>query len=130
MQVSYKNLFIFISAANEYIYNNADLESKLILALRKFIKQAESVIGIYNDRLSDIRIEYAAVDPVSKVLLKDATGYCYTKEGQKKLRDDVAKLNEQMVEVVSVNLRQSEMPNNLTAAQKELFADFVEVIAE
>lgn len=60
-------------------------------ALEKFGKRLEKHLEVYNDRLGDINLEYAATDDKDVLLVDEKGGYKYKKEDQKKRTEAVKK---------------------------------------
>lgn len=121
LEKTYKEVFELEQAAAFYIQKNEEVKNKMTESIRLFFKQVQKIREKYNDELSMLRIDNAAVDEKTKVLLMDEKGnYKFTKEGAKALIEG----NKQLLETkVTVHTRIcNEVPSDLADEQKEIFA--------
>lgn len=73
-------------------------------ALEKFAKRLEKHIEIYNEKLGDINLDYAATDDKDVLLLDEKGGYQYKKEDQKKRTEAIKSLLKEEFEFESVRV--------------------------
>lgn len=73
-------------------------------ALEKFGKRLEKHIEIYNEKLGDINLDYAATDDKDVLLLDEKGGYQYKKEDQKKRTEAIKSLLKEEFEFESVRV--------------------------
>ena len=125
-KITNKTLFSVFNAANSY-YESTDKEApnKLTYALQKFVKANMKFIDAYKERESDLNIEYASVDE-KKNLIKNATGFVFTKEMQRSLNAAIKELNNAEIEVeIFEFVKPEDIPYYLPVAFKELFTGIV-----
>ena len=73
-------------------------------ALEKFGKRLEKQIEIYNEKLGDINLDYAATDDKDVLLLDEKGGYQYKKEDQKKRTEAIKGLLKEEFDFESVRV--------------------------
>ena len=73
-------------------------------ALEKFGKRLEKQIEIYNEKLGDINLDYAATDDKDVLLTDEKGGYKYKKEDQKKRAEAIKKLLKEEFDFESVRV--------------------------
>lgn len=73
-------------------------ETKFGLAYKKFIKPFSDAMQKAKEKIEDIAVENASVDPVTKVILRDQTdprGYKFDRDGLKKCIEQERTFNEE-----------------------------------
>ena len=73
-------------------------------ALEKFGKRLEKQIEIYNEKLGDINLDYAATDDKDVLLMDEKGGYQYKKEDQKKRTEAIKGLLKEEFDFESVRV--------------------------
>jgi hypothetical protein len=73
-------------------------------ALEKFGKRLEKQIEIYNEKLGDINLDYAATDDKDVLLMDEKGGYQYKKEDQKKRTEAIRVLLKEEFDFESVRV--------------------------
>ena len=92
-----RDVIVFSNIAGKWAQEHPAL-SRFGYALSKLNKQLAKTIEAYQDASEDLNVEHCAVNKDSH-LLKDATGYIYTKDGRKALDKARRELLEKEVEV-------------------------------
>lgn len=126
MKKTYKEIIVFYGAATAFIEKNKS-ETKLVHSLKKVLKKVSEKIGEYNEKLSDLRLDFCATDPVNHVVLKDAHGnLMFTVEKTRQLNTSVKKLLESEVHIERhILLENEELKSKLTEEEIELFTGYV-----
>lgn len=69
-------------------------ETKVQKKLFKFGEKLKSYQDDYINKIEDLRLDNAAVDEKGVLIVNEKGEYRFSKEGLKKLKDDIKKLNE------------------------------------
>jgi hypothetical protein len=105
-------------------YYKKNKENKLCASILKFSKQLQSIFDIYNDELDTIQLKNCAVDPVTKVILKDEKGNRqFTIEGNIKLKEESKLLINKEVEITPI------IAEDIEDLIKELSEDQIEIFS-
>ena len=73
-------------------------------ALEKFAKRLEKHLEIYNEKIGDLNLDYAATDDKDVLLMDEKGGYQYKKEDQKKRTEAIKKLLKEEFDFESVRV--------------------------
>ena len=122
---SYLELIKVNILMEEYLRNNP--KNKLSESFLKFGKQLQVIFEDYNDKVDTLQIINCAVDPVTKVVLKDEAGKKqFTIEGTIKLKEESKILLNTLVEVTPIIADDIEdLIKDLTEDQKVAFSGIV-----
>lgn len=116
-------------ANNGYIADNAFTKkenTKFTASLRNVMKQINKHYELMNDELDTIRIQHAATDDKTKVLLKDEKGaYMFTPEKLVELKKAIKNFRETEVEIYDRLVPIEDVPKDLTEDEAEVFANIV-----
>lgn len=83
-EITYFDLISFFNFVTGYL-NEQKEQTKLTANMKRFCKHNTRLIDEYNEKVNNILLDNCAVDPKTKVILKDDRGeLCFTVEGQKK----------------------------------------------
>lgn len=97
---------------NEVVYKIQTIkgkpEEKVIKKLLKFIEKLKPYNEDYNTKVQDLRLDNAATDKDGVLLLDEKGEYKFTKEGLKKLTEQIKELGEKEfefkpIEVINTN---------------------------
>lgn len=125
---TYIQIIQFVESAAVYLKDKKDKENKLCHAIRKQLKSFEGIIESYNDKVTDLRLDYCAVDEKTKIILKDTTGNLqFTVDQQKQLNAKLSELRKSQV-VISPEIITEDVEAlvaGLSTLQKEDFAGIV-----
>lgn len=120
---TYQSCFEFFSAASQWIQKHGE-ESKFKYALTKVCRKINKLQERYREAVEEINIEHCATEKDTGVILRDAQGqYQYVKEELLKRNREVSKLFHE--EVTIEPHFATEVPNDLTDLEKEVFEGFV-----
>ncbi len=129
---TFEEIVEFSNAAYQYL-ESAEGETKLTYALRKLAGDPKTnqkgtlvkYIKTAQGKAEDLKIDFAAEDATTKVILKDSKGnFEYTKEGRKALTKALNSLNDELIEIEPHYVVDMDI-TSLTEAQRELFKGFV-----
>jgi tRNA splicing ligase len=115
METSYKKVFEFQSAANQFIAQNPE-ETKLKSALEDLLEQVPDIRDKFNKHSNRIRRKHAAEDKYGCILREENGGYKFTKAGEEKAEDELQELLEstELVEIDPVIVdKPSDFPKEL-----------------
>lgn len=94
--ITNKDLIVLVTVMQRVIKDGNDTPLKEVL--KSELKKLAPLIDVYNERVTDLKIDHCAIDPASKVILRDDKGEMqFTKEGQKAFGTSVKKLLEEPV---------------------------------
>ena len=132
---TYRQLQEFDTVAANYLANNGYIadnaftkkeNTKFTASLRNVMKQINKHYELMNDELDTIRIQHAATDDKTKVLLKDEKGaYMFTPEKLVELKKAVKNFRETQVEIYDRLVPVEDVPKDLTEDEAEVFANIV-----
>lgn len=132
---TYRQLQEFDTIAANYLANNGYIadnaftkkeNTKFTASLRNVMKQINKHYELMNDELDTIRIQHAATDDKTKVLLKDEKGaYMFTPEKLVELKKAVKNFRETQVEIYDRLVPVEDVPKDLTEDEAEVFANIV-----
>ena len=89
--MKYEKIGQVISQINLVIGNQ---ETKIQKKLFKFGEKLKPYQEVFNDKLEEIRLDNAATDDKGTLIVTEKGEYKFTKEGLRKLKEDVKVLNE------------------------------------
>lgn len=89
--MKFKDLNKVINQINAEI---GEQETKTQKKLFKFYERIKPYLTDYNNQIEELRLDNASVDDKGIILLDEKGGYKFTKEALKKLRADIASLEE------------------------------------
>src|SRR5574343_391188 len=132
---TYRQLQEFDTIAANYLANNGYIadnaftkkeNTKFTASLRNVMKQINKHYELMNDELDTIRIQHAATDDKTKVLLKDEKGaYMFTPEKLVELKKAVKNFRETQVEIYDRLVPVEDVPKDLTEDEAEVCANIV-----
>ena len=98
---SYQDLLMLVQAINILSGSKEHSESntKGVKKLQKIGAKIKTNLEAYNERLEDLRLDNAHTDESGSLILDEKGGYKYSKEGLKKLNEDVKKLLKEEFEI-------------------------------
>ena len=132
-QFTYRELNEFTGTAQAYLAQNTEGKepgqapmTKLAYALQKLIKRAKPILQNLSDKLEDARIENAAEDPETKVLLTDEKGnFRYSREGMKSMTSTQRSAFTETVEFEGHFVHPNDIPEDLPTSIRDKFIGFV-----
>jgi hypothetical protein len=86
---NYAELLALVQALNA---TNAERGTKREEKLKKIAKKVKPIFDDYNDEKETIRLDNAYTDAYGVLVLNEKGEYKYTKEGAKKMKEDMKKL--------------------------------------
>ena len=89
--MKYEKIGQVVSQINSIIGNQ---ETKIQKKLFKFGEKLKPYQQVYIDKMEEIRLDNAATDDKGTLLVTEKGEYKFTKEGLKKLKEDIKTLNE------------------------------------
>lgn len=123
-QVTYKKIIAFINFANYYLATKPE-ETKLTAAIRNVLKQCirYELAENYNERVADLRVDFALVDEKTKALIhgKEPGTYAMDAEGTKGFNKAIKAL---LNETVEIHPRISTENDELALAGDFMLADY------
>jgi hypothetical protein len=127
MPRTYEQILTFANAARGYLERSKGQKTKLAYAIERVMKgyetQTTNLETAYRDKLEDIEIEHCSVDDRGNII----SPYVFTKEAQrarlKARKEASAELLKSEVDVTPYMATQ--IPDDLTEAEREAFAGFV-----
>lgn len=106
-------------------------QGKFGYAYKRFVeKNYQPAITRLQEKLADVRVDFALTDPTSKELLLDkenARGYKYDKDGMKKVMEAERKLAKdwETEEITITPFISKEVPKELSDEQKEILKGII-----
>jgi hypothetical protein len=79
-------------------------ETKVQKKLAKIYEKLDKYGKMYDEKLADLRLDYAATDDKGVLLLNEKGGYTFKKEDLKKLNEKVRALNEEEFVLDPINI--------------------------
>lgn len=132
---TYRQLQEFDTIAANYLANNGYIadnaftkkeNTKFTASLRNVMKQINKHYELMNDELDTIRIQHAATDDKTKVLLKDEKGaYMFTPEKLVELKKAIKNFRETEVEIYDRLVPAEDVPKDLIEDEIEIFTNVV-----
>jgi hypothetical protein len=83
MKKTFGEIYTFNQAAGVYLAKMDGKKNKLTYAIEKVGKKVESVFNEYNEAITDLEIDHAAVGEDGCLILDEKGGYKHTPQGQK-----------------------------------------------
>lgn len=107
---------------NEVVYKIQTIkgkpEEKVIKKLLKFIEKLKPYNEDYNTKVQDLRLDNAATDKDGVLLLDEKGEYKFTKEGLKKLTEQIKELGEKEFEFKPIEVINTNGLENFTFLQE------------
>lgn len=132
---TYRQLQEFEALAANYLANNGYIadnaftkkeNTKFTASLRNVMKQIGKHYELMNDEIDTIRIQHAATDDKTKVLLKDEKGaYMFTSEKLVELKKAIKDFRETEVDIYQRFVDAGSIPTDLTEDEIEVFSNIV-----
>jgi hypothetical protein len=94
--MTYKNLLELVNNLNNEVVNQKvkGQDTKVSEKLAKIAKKLEKYLNDYNEQVEEIRIDNASTDDNGVILKEEKGGYKFSKEGLKKLLNQIKELGE------------------------------------
>jgi len=127
-KLTFEKLQEFDGIAAMYYSTGNNAQTKLGYAMKKVFKSSGKVFEEFKDAVDDVRVDNCLTDPDTKAILKDDKGgYMFSKDGHKKTRKDLKKLQEEWTkrDVEIETYFATEIPKDLTDEQKRVFCGVV-----
>lgn len=121
---TYRECFEFVRAANQWV-NRHEEESKFKYALTKVLRKIARVQEKWNEGIEEANIEHCATDKEGVILRDEKGQYRYTKEELLQRNKRVNKLYDSVPEVEVKPHFATEIPDDLTDLDREVFEGFV-----
>lgn len=93
--MQYKDLNVLANNINSVIGSQ---ETKIQKKLAKIYQKLEKCAKEYDEKIQDLRLDFAATDDKGVLMLNDKGGYTFKKEDLKKLNEQLRKLDDQEFE--------------------------------
>lgn len=132
---TYRQLQEFEAVAANYLANNGYIaenaftkkeNTKFTASLRNVMKQIGKHYESMNEEIDTIRIQHAATDEKTKVLLRDDKGgYMFTPEKLIELKAALKSFRETAVEIYERLVDADAVPSDLTEEEIEVFESIV-----
>jgi len=132
---TYRQLQEFEAVAANYLANNGYIadnaftkkeNTKFTASLRNVMKQIGKHYEVMNEEIDTIRIQHAATDDKTKVLLKDDKGaYMFTPEKLIELKKAIKDYRETEVDIHQRLISAEDAPTDLTEEEIEVFENIV-----
>ena len=90
--MQYKQLNVLATQINAVIGGQ---ETKVQKKLAKIYEKLEKYAKMYDEKIQDLRLDFAATDDKGVLMLNDKGGYTFKKEDLKKLNEQLRKLDEE-----------------------------------
>jgi hypothetical protein len=120
---TYEEVFTFIQLGNAWLTRNDKKDSKFKYGLTKELKAAVALGNKYNEQIEDIDIDHCATDDKGVILRDEKNELRFTKDGIKARIKARRELFKSSVEIEPYFA--SDVPDDLTEFEKEVFAGFV-----
>lgn len=85
MKKTYRDLFMFVGATAQNIYNEETKGQKKLKLIRE---KMQTYLDAYQEELDGLRLDAASVDEKGNLILDEKGEYKFTKEALKKLTQD------------------------------------------
>jgi len=101
-----KQLLELVNNLNNEIVNQQvkGEETKVSQKLAKIAKKLEKYLNDYNEQVEEIRIDNASTDDKGVILKEEKGGYKFSKEGLKKLLNQIKELGEKEFDYEPINV--------------------------
>ena len=99
--MKYQQLIVLINSMEAVLGNQ---ETKVQKKLFKIFEKIKPSFEAYEAKKDELRLDNASTDDKGILLTNDKGGYKFSKEGMKKLTQDIKALNEQEFEFDKINI--------------------------